>query len=170
MKLNRLETHDRLLHFKKDQTVNIAQGAEDCLKKNPLSLALQDSSPYVYLFAHPRTADDGVTKVMYWQPRLSRPTAQTNSYLFRAQSKTDIIEVCWLIPPRSMWKQYAVGQVTENKDVLWSIDQFKNNRAHLEAPLKDDLPDAVGAKIYHKVFTEMRQDKMMKDLWTHDLV
>lgn len=165
MKLDRLETHDRLLHFKKEQAVNIAQGAEDCLKKNPLSLALQDASPYVYLFAHPRTSDDGVTKVMYWQPRLSRPNAQTNSYLFRAQSKTDIIEVCWLIPPREMWKQYAVGLVTENKDVLWSIDQFENNRAHLEAPLKDDLPDAMGAKIYHKVFTEMRQDKMMNELW-----
>ena len=100
MKVDRLETHDRLLHFKKDQALNIAQGAEDCLKRNPLSLAIQSRSPYVYLFAHPRTADDGFTKRMLWQPRLTRPKAQTNSYLFRAQSNSDVIEVCWLLPPR----------------------------------------------------------------------
>ena len=52
MKLNRLETHDRLIHFKKDQEANIFQGAEDCLKKNPDSLFFQSKCPYVYLFAH----------------------------------------------------------------------------------------------------------------------
>ena len=76
MKINRLETHDRLQHFVKDQSINIFQGADECLKKNTLSLALQEKSSYVYLFAHPRTADDGVTKIMYWQPRLTKPEAQ----------------------------------------------------------------------------------------------
>src|SRR6185436_5338043 len=121
MKLNRLETHDRLQHFVKDQSQNIFLGAEQCLKDNPLSLAIQEKSPYVYLFAHPRTADDGVTKVMYWDPRLSIPEAQTNSYLFRAISKTDTIEVIWLIPPREMWPQYDMGKVTESNEVAWSI-------------------------------------------------
>ena len=76
MKINRLEAHDRLLHFKNDQNSTIQQGAEDCLKKNPLSLALQDHSPYIYIFAHPRTADDGVNKRLLWQPRLTKPKAQ----------------------------------------------------------------------------------------------
>lgn len=35
MKIQRLEAHDRLLHFKKDQEANIFSGAEDCLKRNP---------------------------------------------------------------------------------------------------------------------------------------
>jgi len=46
MKINRLEAHDRLIHFKKDQEANIFQGLDDCLKKNPLSLALQARSIY----------------------------------------------------------------------------------------------------------------------------
>src|ERR1700751_4609356 len=117
MKVNVFEAHDRLLHFKKDQEINIFQGAEDCLKKNPDSLAIQEKSPYVYLFAHPRTDEDGVTKRMIWQARLSIPKAQTNSYLFRAISKSDIIQIVWLLPPREMWSQYTQGKVTESNEM-----------------------------------------------------
>jgi hypothetical protein len=103
MKIQRLETHDRLAHLQQDQSHIIAQGCEDCLKKNWLSLAFQARCHYVYIFAHPRTTDNGVNKRLLWQPRLSKPTAQTNSYLFGAQSNTDLIELCWLIPPRELW-------------------------------------------------------------------
>src|ERR1700685_1507363 len=106
MKIDRLETHDRLEHFVNDQWATISQGASDCLLRNPDSLALQEKSPYIYIFAHPRTHDDGVSKRMLWQPRLTKPKAQTNSYLFRAASKSDVLMICWLIPPREMWNQY----------------------------------------------------------------
>lgn len=151
MKLNRLETHDRLLHFKKDQEANVFQGAEDCLKRNPLSLALQEKSPYIYLFAHPRTAEDGVTKRMIWQPRLTKPEPQTNSYLFRAISKTDEIEVCWLLPPREMWNQYRQGNVTEHQTVLWSINEFETNRKVMGKAAHDDLTDEKIKLIYKKI-------------------
>jgi len=158
MKLNRLETHDRLQHFVKDQSQNIFLGAEQCLKDNPLSLAIQEKSPYVYLFAHPRTADDGVTKVMYWDPRLSIPEAQTNSYLFRAISKTDTIEVIWLIPPREMWPQYDMGKVTESNEVAWSINQFKHNRKELEKSHPDDLPEERARLILKAIVDEKLQE------------
>ncbi len=157
MKIDRLETHDRLKHYKKDQEQNIFQGAEDCLKRNPDSLILQEKSPYIYIFAHPRTADDGVTKRILWQPRLSKPHAQTNSYLFRAQSKTDIIEICWLIPPIEHWNQYTKGNVTESDDVRWSIDQYKTNRKALEEPHPDDMPEAKGREIYKAFLNEKLQ-------------
>ena len=162
MKLNRLETHDRLVHFKKDQNDTLQQGADDCLKKNPLSLAMQDKAPYIYLFAHPRTSDDGVTKRMIWQPRLTKPLAQTNSYLFRAISKSDIVEICWLIPDEKMWKQYEKGKVTENELVLWSIDQYMNYRADLERKDKDDLSDERVAKIYQEIARESEKPKFEK--------
>lgn len=162
MKIERLETHDRLQHLIKDQALNIAQGAEDCLKKNPLSIALQDRAPYLYLFAHPRTHDDGVTKRMLWQPRLTKPSAQTNSYLFRAQSKTDILEICWMIPPREMWPQYKKGNVTENQMVIWSIDQFQFNRKQLESSEKDDFKDERVRQIYKEIDREMKHDITMK--------
>lgn len=148
MKINRLETHDRLEYFKQDQAQTIWQGATDCLTKNPLSLALQEKSPYIYIFAHPRTSDDGVNKRMLWQPRLTKPKAQTNSFLFRAVSKTDLLEICWLIPPRELWSQYQRGNVTEEPTVLWSINQFLYNRKKLETAEYDDFSDEKVKAIY----------------------
>jgi len=165
MKIDRLETHDRLLYFKQDQSDNISKGLNDCLKKNPDSLRLQEKSPYIYIFAHPRTAEDGISKRMLWQPRLTKPPAQTNSYLFRAQSNTDIVEICWMIPPREMWNQYKKGQITENEIVWWSITQFKRNREQLEAPEKDDLNDDQIANIYRDIALDNKQKKMMDTLW-----
>lgn len=157
MKLNRLETHDRLQHLIKDQSANVFQGAEDCLKKNLDSLAIQEKSPYVYLFAHPRTHDDGVTKRMLWQPRLSIPKAQTNSYLFRAISKTDLIEIVWLIPSREMWAQYEEGKITESGEVAWSIEMFKRKRSILEQPHPDDMPEERARLILKSIIDEKLQ-------------
>lgn len=158
MKLNILETHDRYQHFIKDQSISIFQGAEDCLKRNPDSLAIQEKSPYIYLFAHPRTDEDGVTKRMIWQPRLSIPKAQTNSYLFRALSHSDIIQVVWLLPPREIWSQFDSGLVTESNEVAWSINQFQHNRKELEKPHPDDMPEEKGRLILKAIVDEKLQD------------
>ena len=165
MKINRLETHDRLIHFKAEQSLNIAQGANDCLTKNRLSLALQERSPYIYIFAHPRTADDGVNKRMLWQPRLMKPTPQTNSYLFRVLSHTDIAEPIWMLPPRELWPQYAKGKVTENEVVNWSIDRFINNRAEMEKPEKEDLPEERCKQIMQELIGLKRENRMMNQIY-----
>lgn len=151
MKIDRLETHDRLLYFKKEQEVNIFQGADDCLKKNSLSLTLQDKSPYIYIFAHPRTSDDGLKKRMLWQPRLTKPFPQSNSFLFRALSKTDNLEICWLLPPRELWDQYKAGNITEHPIVLWSINQYLCNRDELAKPFDGDLSDEKVKEIYRMI-------------------
>lgn len=156
MKIERLETHDRLLHFKKTQENNIQQGVEDCLKHNPDSLALQDLCKYIYIFAHPRTDDDGVTKRMLWQPRISRPEPQTNSYLFRAVSKTDLIEICWMIPPIETWGQYMKGNITESDIVLWSINQFNNNKKRLGDSHPEDYPENIQDDIYRSFLRNKR--------------
>lgn len=162
MKLNRLETHDRLEHLKKDQSLNIFQGTEDCLKKNPLSLAIQEKSPYVYMFAHARTANDGVNKVLYWQPRLSRPEPQDNSYLFRAISKTDQIEICWIIPAKVLWNQYKKGNVTEHAIVNWSIDQYENHFKDLSEKHSDDFSEERAKQIYHQIVQEHAENLKSK--------
>lgn len=166
MKLNLLESHDRLLELRKNQAEVISKGLEDCLKRNPLSLSLQAKSPYIYIWAHPRTDDDGVTKRMLWQPRLGKPKAQTNSYLFRVTSNTDLVEVCWMIPPREMWPQYRTGNVTESEIVNWSIAMFQGNRPFLEKPYEDDLSDDRIKSIYMVVAAEMDQEKRMNKLYT----
>mgnify|MGYP001568648486 CR=1 FL=1 len=154
MKVDRLETHDRYKHFIQDQQHTIWKGADDCLKINSDSLKIQEKCHYVYLFAQPRTAEDGYKKRLLWQPRLLKPKAQTNSYLFRAQSNTDIIEICWLIPPREMWNQYDKGKVCESNWTSWSIWQFQNNRAELEKPFADDVTDEQAKNIFKKILQE----------------
>lgn len=166
MKLNILETHDRLEHFKKEQNDTVLQGCQDCLKKNSLSLAIQERSPYLYIFAHPRTADDGFTKILYWQPRLSRPKAQTNSYLFRAISKTDLIEICWIIPPRELWPEYKTGNVMESDTVTWSIRQFQYNRAALEAPLQEDCTEEQFQKIMKSIAADYDSEKRIRKIYS----
>lgn len=159
MKINILEAHDRQKHLMKEQAINISQGVDDCLKRNPLSLALQEYAPYIYIFAHPRTMEDGATKVMYYQPRLTKPEAQTNSYLFRFKSHSDIGEVCWLLPANELWGQHKEGNVTESEIVQWSIAQFKTNKAALEAPDPEDLSDERIKSIYRQIkFNHEHQD------------
>jgi hypothetical protein len=138
MKIERLETHDRYLHFMKSQWETISQGASDCMIRNPNSREIQNFLPYVYIFAHPRLHDNGRDTRLLWQARLFRPKPQTNSYCFRGISHTDKLEICWLLPPREMWGQYKKGNVTESDDTSWSIWQFTHNRKALEAPHPDD--------------------------------
>ena len=159
MKVSRLETHDRLSHFKQDQAASLFQGVDDCVKRNKDCLSMQTHFPYVYIFAHPRTADDGVTKRMIYQPRLSKPIAQTNSYLFRLLSNTDIVEIIWLLPPREMWGQYEKGKVTESADVLISIYNFTHKRKELEAPHKDDWGEERIKKTLRKIQNEKDKDR-----------
>lgn len=169
MKVNILEAHDRLKHLIKDQSANIYQGAEDCLKRNPLSLAIQEKSPYIYIFAHPRSDDEGRNKRLLWQPRLSVPEAQPNSYLFRALSHSDIIEVCWILPAMELWNQYDEGKVTESNWASWSINQYRTNKKVLERPHPDDLPEEKGRLIMKAIVDEhlftVRQQNMMERLY-----
>lgn len=157
MKLNFLETHDRLQHLVDDQSGNVFRGAEDCFKKNPFSLAIQEKCPYVYIHAFPKTADDGVNKKMFWHPRISKPTASTNSFLFRGISGTDMLEIIWIIPERYLWAQYQQGNLLENKDVLISINNFENHRSKLELPHEDDLPEWRQQQIMASILAEHTQ-------------
>lgn len=160
MKINRLETHDRLNHFIKDQSNNIFLGAEECLKKNPDALAIQQKCPYVYIYAHARTDEDGVTKRMLWQARMSKPTPQTNSYLFRAISNTDIIEVIWILPSREMWPQFQKGKVTENDLIQLCIDKFQYAREELERPHEDDLPELKIREFFVDILRDSKAKKV----------
>jgi hypothetical protein len=162
--IDRLETHDRLKEVIKTQEQNVFQGAEDCLKRNKLSLALQDRSPYIYIFAHPRTMEDGLTKALYWQPRLTKPKSQTNSYLFRCLSHQDQIEVCWILPPREMWPEYDAGKITESDIVRWSIDMFVNHRFKLDQEYHDDLSDGEIKHIYKEIDLYFKHQKLGKRL------
>jgi hypothetical protein len=164
MKLNVLDTHDRLLELHKTLPKIISQGAEECLKRNPDSLAIQAKCPYVYIFAHPRTMEDGATKRMLWQPRISKPIPEPNSYLFRAISNTDTIEVIWLLPAMETWGQHQKRNITESDKVQWSIAMYLHNRNELKRPHPQDWSEEHGKIIFMEILNAMKGRKFNPDL------
>lgn len=152
MIINPLDAHDRLQHFTK-QGFDIAECCQDLINKRPYG-----DHPF-YIFAHTRTDEDGTTKRLIWQPRLTKPKAQTNSMLFKAYPGTDMIKVIWMIPAREMWDQYTKGKLTENKTVSESIYDFENNRAKLEQKEEDDLSDEKIDQIYKEISVAARSAK-----------
>ncbi len=158
MKIDILDAHDRLTHFTKQQ-FDISDCCQDLINQRPFG----DHS--FYIFAHARTDDDGSTKRLIWQPRLTKPKAQTNSMLFKAYPGTDVIKVLWMIPARELWKQFQMGMLTENKTVCESIHAFEYNRVQLEAKEPDDLSDEKIDAIYKEISLQMSGKRLMDRLY-----
>lgn len=144
MKIHKLDAHDRYEHFTK-QNFDIGECCQDLINQRPFG----DHS--FYIFAHTRTEEDGATKRLIWQPRLTKPLAETNSMLFKAYPGKEDIKVIWMIPDRAMWAQYQIGNVTENRTVLDSIHDFEFNRSKLEQKEEDDLNDEQIDAIYKEI-------------------
>lgn len=153
MKLNRLETHDRLEHFTK-QEFSIGECCQDLINQRPFG------NHAFYIFAHARTDDDGINKRLIWQPRLTKPKAQTNSMLFKAYPGTDNIKIIWMIPAQELWGQYDKGLMLENKLVTESIDNFLYHREKLETKESDDLEDYQIDDIYKDLSSSLKSKKL----------
>ncbi len=158
MKIDIKDAHDRLKHYQK-QSFDIAECCQDLVNKRPFG-----DYPF-YIFAHARTHDDGVTKRLIWQPRLTKPKAQTNSMLFKAYPGKDILKVIWMIPSRELWPQFEKGKLTENKLICESVDDFQNHREKMEMKEDDDLSDDKIDAIYKELSSMANGDKMMRQLY-----
>lgn len=152
MKINRLDAHDRLQHLTR-QGFDIAECCQDLINQRPFG-----DHPF-YIFAHTRTEEDGATKRLIWQPRLTKPKAQSNSMLFKAYPGTDVIKVLWMIPAVELWGQFDKGLMLENRLVCDSIEDFKNNRNKLEAKEDDDMTDEQIDQIYKELSFNARRRK-----------
>jgi hypothetical protein len=152
MKINPSDAHDRY-NFLTNQSFDIGECCQDLINQRPFG-----DHPF-YIFAHTRTDEDGVTKRLIWQPRLTKPKAQTNSMLFKAYPGTDLIKVIWMIPARELWGQYGNGLITENKTVSESIHDFQFHRNKLEQKEDDDMSDEQVNAIYKEVSVYARQKK-----------
>jgi hypothetical protein len=161
MKISRTDAHDRFSYFQK-QGFDIAECCQDLINKRPFG-----DHPF-YIFAHARTLglDEKIKlystgkyetldlvpeKTIIWQPRLTKPKAQSNSMLFKAYPGSDNIRIIWIIPPRELWDQFKKGNMTENPTVWMSIHDFEHNREQLEAREDDDLPDEEIDQIYREI-------------------
>lgn len=177
MKIDRLDAHDRLKQFT-TQNVDIGQYCQNIINQRPFG-----NTPYLYIFAHARTLgmDERINmwnedlqrslcdithkriyasfeqvpeKKIIWQPRLTKPKAQTNSMLFKGYPGTDQVRVIWIIPARELWEQYEKGNLTASDIVKESIDNYQNHRSKLEAIEDDDLSDQAADAIYRELSIE----------------
>ena len=176
MKINRLETHDRLLIAKKEED-KIQKGFEECKYKNPVAQALLQYSSYIYVFAHKKevgvdekrekfitdlnrsltdmtyirkysSIEDVASFRMLWQPRLTKPEAQENSYLFRTLRDSTDVEVYWIIPPKELWNEYKKGDMIQDDIIGNSIYKIRNHPEEMCVAHKDDLSDEKVRDIY----------------------
>jgi hypothetical protein len=173
MKINRLDAHDRLEYFTK-QNFDIGQTCQDIINQRPFG------EHSFYIFAHKReipldvreaifledlrqslidltyvrkynSIEEVPTHKIIWIPRLTKPQAQENSMLFKACPGYDFIRVIWMIPDSGMFDAYSKGKMLENKTVVESIHLFKTDPGKLEQKEDDDLPDEVIKKIYEEI-------------------
>lgn len=174
MKINKLETHDRLLHYRK-QDSQIGECCQHLINQRPFG-----TQPF-YIFAHARTLglDERLAlfrsgkysdfslvpeKTLIWQPRLTKPKAQTNSMLFKGYPGTDKVKVIWIIPPREMWDQFKRGLITENKTICDSIENFQFNRSKLEEPDADDRKEDLNESQINAVYKSLAGKPKSKSL------
>jgi hypothetical protein len=174
MKVNRLETHDRLDHFVK-QEFDIGACCQDLINQRPFG-----DYPF-YIFAHARTLgiDEKFTlvtsgkfrtieevpeKTIIWQPRLTKPKAQTNSMLFKGYPGSDNIKIIWIIPAKELWEQFKKENMMANETICESIHDFQNNRGKLEEREEDDLPDSVIDALYREIAHSARNPKKFEPI------
>lgn len=188
MKVNLLEAHDRLIHFKK-QSDYISQGCNDCIRNRPEEFG---SHPF-YIWAHKREIgmdermaifnkdlmvnftnekrkykriEDVPTHRHIWMPRLTKPRADENSMLFKYYPKLDQVKIIWILPERHTWDQFVKNNLTEQAVVCESIHAFKNNLKNLEAPEADDMSEMNAKQIYLQIAANAKQKEMMNRLYS----
>lgn len=168
MRLDKLETHDRFIHFIKEE-FNIGKSVQTMIDKKPFG-----DYPF-YIFAHKReiglderialfnqdlqnlqrqflSLEDVPCNRIIWQPRLMKPEAVENSMLFKGYPGTDLIKTIWIIPQRELWEQYEKGKMLENKTICDSIYAYKNHRKKLEYREDDDVTEELARVIYHEMY------------------
>ena len=120
-----------------------------------LSLSLQDLN-YQRKY---KTLADVPEKRIIWQPRLTKPKAQSNSMLFKGYPGSDLVKTIWILPAPELWEQYEKGKLTQNETISESIYRYKNNRKALEEKEEDDLDDASIDAIYRQICLNAKPQK-----------
>lgn len=163
MKINRLETHDRLTHFM-GQENDIGKYCQKIIDQRPFG-----NHPF-YIFGHKKTIgldekfslwmsnqnlykswQDVPEARLIWQPRLTKPECAPNTMLFKAYPGNDSIRIVWILPQMELWEQYESGKMTSSDDILVSIANYKFNKKKLESKEDDDLSEEAINAIYKQI-------------------
>ncbi len=170
MKVDRLETHDRLLVYQKQQQ-DMNDAVLECIKNVPDTIR----SPF-YVYGHSRTVgyDEKISILvqgseyapdtrLIWMPVITKPKAVPNTYLFLANKNTDVIEIVWMLPKKELWNQYAPKQMCFNENIWVSIQNFIYDKDQLNSPDKNG-PTEKQQEEWFKIYGhEAHKRKNMKE-------
>lgn len=144
MKVNKFETHDRLLHYQKQQD-SMGEAVEECIRNVPDCI----TSPF-YVYGHSKSVgfDEKISLLtlgyeqapesrLIWIPLITKPKATPNTYLFLARKNSDIIEIIWMLPKFELWQEYSPGKMMFNENIWISIQSYLHHRDKLNEPDKD---------------------------------
>lgn len=162
MKVNILDAHDRYTHLMK-QDFSIAECCQNLIDQKPFG-----DHPF-YIFYHSRTEDDGFNKRGIWQPRLTKPSVQVNTMLFKAYPGTDILKIFWILPQPELWGQYIKGNVCESSEIQESIFKFINDKSSLESSEPEDPTDEEAQRLTFEYQPQLfKRDTLpdeLKSIW-----
>lgn len=150
MKINRLETHDRFEHFKKNQK-DLDNFLQKVNEERPFGL-----HPFYVFIIHKKTLgldekldlvkknkylklEDTPEALMAIQARLSKPQAAPNTTLIKIYPAQEYCKVIWTLPQQELWDQFLKDTIfNEDELTLRSILAYLNDRRSLEAYEADD--------------------------------
>lgn len=170
MKVNRLETHDRLLEYQKQQQ-DMGQAVLDCIANVPDGI---NSTFYIYGHSRSVAYDEKVSILqlgyeeapdarLLWIPVITKPKVAPNTYLFLGSKRSDVIEIIWMLPKRELWEQYGPGKMFFNENIWVSIQNYLHDKERLNAPDKNGPTDK-DVEDWRRIFGhEAQKRKRMKD-------
>ena len=178
MKVNRLDAHDRFSAITNRENQDIGKFLQSIINRRPffdypfyvfvhkkqlglderIAMFNKDAASYTPFKARKyNTLSDVETDRLIWQPRLTKPKAVPNTWLFRVQPGSDAVEIVWMLPQEELWDEYNKGKMTENQFVIESIHDYQFNREKLEEKDPRDLSDEMVKKVYGEVLQHISQ-------------
>ena len=148
MKLNRLETHDRLEWFKKSQVE-----LDNFIQKMHVEEPFGDRPYYIFTIKRTVGKDEKVALVQQGtydsientpeafleiSARLTRPEAAPNTTLTKIYPGKDYCKTIWNLPEPRYWDQYVSNTMFADDFITKSIFQYISNQKQMEAPERDD--------------------------------
>lgn len=141
MKINRFETHDRLVQFQQ-QRDTIHEGVMECIRNVPDAINFPF---YVYGTSKIVDYDEKIAIIkggyeqapdmrLIWVPCITKPKPTPNSYLFLYQKSGDVLETIWMLPRRALWSQYLPGKICYNESIHISIINYTKHYDELCQP------------------------------------
>src|ERR1700759_598527 len=165
-KLNKLETHDRLVAFKKFQN-DIGAFIQSISDRPPFgnrpcylfivhkrSLGVDERIDLVRRGEYEKIEDTPIA-FMDLQCRLGKPEMQPNTTLMKLFPGQDRVKMIWSLPEEETWSQFGEGKMFTEPFNMDSIHNYKKNKKTLEKR----EPDEPTAAEYNSLMMPYAKDR-----------